>query len=66
MAALYSSSGADLLRGIRDVCTLSFRGDRATEKFNAVFITATAGIAIFYLLSLGLRNFGGIDIPLSS
>ncbi len=39
----------------------SFRIIKATEKFRAVIITATAGIAIFYLLTLVLRAFG-IDI----
>ncbi len=35
---------------------------RATETFKSVIITATAGIAIFYLLSIVLRFFS-IDIP---
>lgn len=39
----------------------SFRIIKATEKFRAIIITATAGIAIFYLLTLVLRAFG-IDI----
>jgi uncharacterized YccA/Bax inhibitor family protein len=38
-----------------------FRIIKATEKFKAVIFTATAGIAIFYLLAMGLRFFG-IDI----
>jgi uncharacterized YccA/Bax inhibitor family protein len=41
-----------------------FRVIRATETFKAVVITATAGIAIFYLISLVLRLAAGIDIPL--
>ena len=39
----------------------SFRIIKATEKFRAIIITATAGIAIFYLLTLVLRAFG-LDI----
>jgi uncharacterized YccA/Bax inhibitor family protein len=39
-----------------------FRIIRATEKFKAVVFTATAGIAIFYLLAMVLRMFS-IDIP---
>jgi uncharacterized YccA/Bax inhibitor family protein len=35
---------------------------RATETFKSVIITATAGIAIFYLLTIVLRFFN-IDIP---
>lgn len=40
-----------------------FRIIKATEKFKAVIVTATAGIAIFYLLALVLRLFH-IDMPL--
>lgn len=36
---------------------------KATEKFKAIVFTATAGIAIFYLLAFVLRFFG-IDMPL--
>jgi len=39
-----------------------FRIIKATEKFKAVVFTATAGIAIFYLLAMVLRLFS-IDIP---
>lgn len=35
---------------------------KATQKFKAIIITATAGIAIFYLIAMALRMFG-IDIP---
>lgn len=35
---------------------------RATEKFRVIIITATAGIAIFYLITFVLRFFS-IDIP---
>jgi uncharacterized YccA/Bax inhibitor family protein len=38
-----------------------FRVIRATEKFKSVILVATAGIAIFYVLSIVLRLFG-IDI----
>jgi uncharacterized YccA/Bax inhibitor family protein len=38
-----------------------FRVIRATERFKSVIFTATAGIAIFYVLSIVLRLFG-IDI----
>ncbi len=40
----------------------SFRIIRATQKFRAVIITATAGIAVFYLISFTL-SFFGIQIP---
>ncbi len=40
----------------------SFKIIKATEKFRAVIVTATAGIAIFYVISLGL-GFFGINIP---
>lgn len=36
----------------------SFKVVRATQKFKAVIVTATAGIAIFYLIALVLRMFG--------
>jgi len=36
---------------------------KATEKFKAVVITATAGVALFYLLAIGLRFFG-VEMPL--
>ena len=36
---------------------------RATEKFKAIILTATAGIAIFYVLSFVL-SFFGISMPL--
>lgn len=36
---------------------------RATERFRSIIITATAGIAIFYLIAMGLRFFN-IDIPM--
>ena len=36
----------------------SFKIIKATEKFRSVIITATAGIAIFYILTLLLRAFG--------
>lgn len=39
-----------------------FRIIKATEKFKSVVFTATAGIAIFYLLAMVLRLFS-IDIP---
>jgi uncharacterized YccA/Bax inhibitor family protein len=34
---------------------------KATERFRSVLITATMGIAIFYLLAMGLRFFN-VDI----
>jgi uncharacterized YccA/Bax inhibitor family protein len=40
-----------------------FRIIRATEKFKTIVFTATAGIAIFYLLAFVLRLFG-IQMPL--
>ncbi|HMD00224.1 MAG TPA: Bax inhibitor-1/YccA family protein [Ferruginibacter sp.] len=41
----------------------SFKIIKATEKFKAVVVTATAGIAIFYMIVLVLRLFGAGDIP---
>jgi len=35
---------------------------KATEKFKSIVITATVGVAIFYLIAMGLRFFS-IDIP---
>lgn len=40
----------------------SFKIIKATEKFKSIIITATAGIAIFYLIALVLGAFG-IQIP---
>ncbi len=40
----------------------SFKVIRATEKFKAIIMTATAGIAIFYLIAFAL-SFFGIQIP---
>ncbi len=40
----------------------SFKIIKATEKFKSIIITATAGIAIFYLISIAL-GFFGISIP---
>lgn len=36
----------------------SFRIIQATERFKSIIITATAGIAIFYLIAMVLRMFG--------
>lgn len=36
----------------------SFKIIQATEKFKAIIFTATAGIAIFYLIAMVLRMFG--------
>jgi uncharacterized YccA/Bax inhibitor family protein len=40
----------------------SFKIIKATAQFKAIIITATAGIAIFYLIAFGL-SFVGIQIP---
>jgi uncharacterized YccA/Bax inhibitor family protein len=40
----------------------SFKIIRATDKFRAVVVTATAGIAVFYLITMVLGMFG-IHIP---
>jgi uncharacterized YccA/Bax inhibitor family protein len=40
----------------------NFKVIKATERFKSIIFTATAGIAIFYLIAMGLRFFG-IDIP---
>ncbi len=39
-----------------------FKIIKATEKFKSIVITATVGVAIFYLIAMGLRFFQ-IDIP---
>ena len=41
----------------------SFKIIKATEKFKSIIITATAGIAIFYILVLILRAFGVENMP---
>lgn len=41
----------------------SFRIIKATEKFKSVIITATVGIAIFYVLVMVLRMFGYDHMP---
>ncbi|CAN5788387.1 Bax inhibitor-1/YccA family protein [soil metagenome] len=41
----------------------SFKIIKATEKFKSIIITATVGIAIFYLLVLVLRMFGFDNMP---
>lgn len=40
----------------------NFKVIKATERFKSIVITATAGIAIFYLISMVLRMFG-VTIP---
>ena len=40
----------------------SFKIIRATQKFKAIVITATAGLAIFYLITF-ILSFFGISIP---
>ncbi|KAA2245546.1 Bax inhibitor-1/YccA family protein [Chitinophaga agrisoli] len=35
---------------------------RATQRFKAIIVTATAGIAVFYLIAMGLRFFN-IEMP---
>ncbi len=41
----------------------SFRIIKATEKFKSIVITATVGIAIFYVLVMVLRMFGFDNMP---
>ena len=41
----------------------SFKIIKATEKFKSVIITATVGIAIFYLVVMVLRMFGFENMP---
>ena len=41
----------------------SFKIIKATEKFKSVIITATVGIAIFYVLVMVLRMFGYDNMP---
>ncbi len=40
----------------------SFKIIKATERFKSILFTATAGIAIFYLLTMVLRMFG-VNMP---
>lgn len=40
-----------------------FRVIKATQRFKSIVITATMGIAIFYVLAIVLRMFG-VDMPL--
>lgn len=40
----------------------NFRIIKATERFKSIIFTATAGIAVFYLITLVLRMFG-VNIP---
>jgi uncharacterized YccA/Bax inhibitor family protein len=49
--------------GIAMYLLYSFRIIRATEKFKSVVITATVGIAIFYVIVLVLRMFGYENMP---
>jgi len=48
--------------GVAMYLLYSFKIIKATEKFKAIVISATMGIAIFYLLTWVLRAFG-IDMP---
>ena len=41
----------------------SFRIIKATEKFKSIIITATVGIAIFYIIVMVLRAFGFDNMP---
>lgn len=41
----------------------SFKIIQATQKFKAIVFTATAGIAIFYLIVMVLRMFGFAEMP---
>ncbi|MEO7264976.1 MAG: Bax inhibitor-1/YccA family protein [Ferruginibacter sp.] len=41
----------------------SFKIIKATEKFKSIVITATAGIAIFYVIVMVLRMFGYDNMP---
>ncbi len=41
----------------------SFKIIKATEKFKSIVITATAGIAIFYVIVMVLRMFGYENMP---
>jgi uncharacterized YccA/Bax inhibitor family protein len=41
----------------------SFRIIKATEKFKSIIITATVGIAVFYLIVMVLRMFGFNNMP---
>lgn len=41
----------------------SFKIIKATQKFKSVIIAATAGIAIFYLITIVLHMFGVQSLP---
>lgn len=71
ISALYSSLydgivlqavGLTIGTAIAMLILYRFRIIRATEKFKAVVFTATAGIAIFYLIAIVLRMFN-INMP---
>ncbi len=75
ISAYYNSAFADIAPGIvvnavgltfgtaiAMYLLYSFKIIKATAKFKAIIITATAGIAIFYLIAIAL-GFFGIQIP---
>jgi uncharacterized YccA/Bax inhibitor family protein len=54
--------GLTLGTGVAMFLLYNFRIIRATERFKSVVFTATAGIAIFYLITMVLRMFG-VNMP---
>ncbi len=55
---IMSAVGLTLATAVAMYLLYSFKIIRATEKFKSIIITATAGIAIFYLLVWVMRMFG--------
>jgi uncharacterized YccA/Bax inhibitor family protein len=50
--------GLTLATGFAMFLLYNFRVIRVTERFRSIILTATAGIAIFYLIVMALRMFG--------
>ncbi len=55
---IMNAVGLTLGVGVAMYLLYSFRIIRATEKFKSIIITATVGIAIFYLIVMVMRMFG--------
>jgi uncharacterized YccA/Bax inhibitor family protein len=54
--------GLTLGTGVAMFLLYNFRIIKATERFKSVVFTATAGIAVFYLITMVLRMFG-VNMP---
>ena len=60
---IINAVGLTLGVGVAMYLLYSFRIIKATEKFKSVIITATAGIAIFYVIVFVLQMFGYNNMP---